>query len=300
VIVGACTYRRNELLATLLDAVVAVAEHDEAYAIGVVVVDDTPDGLARPVVERYAERFELGLAYRVSGHRNISLARNLLIETALINADWIAMTDDDCVPDPRWVAELLGVQRRTGADVVSGPEIRVADSGAPNWLTDQPFLEAGLSNYADGAAMEFGSTHNSLISAACLRGTPLRFEPDLGRIGGEDMVFFKALLAEGARIHYARDAVVYEMQPPSRTTFRYQLRSFWWLGNSQYVTSTRSKSAGRRRMLLHGFAELARAAQRPINRLLHRKSPQLRFAVASAVRASGIVAGACGVRVNHH
>ncbi|MFT3852362.1 MAG: FkbM family methyltransferase [Ilumatobacteraceae bacterium] len=301
VIVGVCTYQRNEPLAALLDGVLAIAEHDRNSTIGVVIVDDTPAGLARDVVKRYVGRFDAGIEYRISGHQNISLARNLVIETALAaGADWIAMTDDDCVPDVKWVQELLAVQRRTGADVISGPEVRVAGPDAPRWLTAEPFLGAGLNDFRDGARIDIGSTHNALLSGAWLRRTPLRFEPDLGKLGGEDMVFFSAARAEGVRIHYARDAVVYETQPAQRATYRYQLKNFWWLGNSQFVTTTRSGQARPARMAFHGVAELTRAALRPIGQLARQRPPQLRFALASAVRATGILAGAAGVRVDHH
>ena len=52
-------------------------------AVGVVVVDDTAEGRARTVVEQFEGRFELGITYRISGRQNISLARNLAIETGM-------------------------------------------------------------------------------------------------------------------------------------------------------------------------------------------------------------------------
>ena len=89
-------------------------------AVGVVVVDDSPEQCAREVVGRFEGCFELGIHYRVSGHHNISLARNLAIGTASEMADWVAMTDDDCEPEPDWLEVFLDVQRRTGADAVAG------------------------------------------------------------------------------------------------------------------------------------------------------------------------------------
>jgi glycosyltransferase involved in cell wall biosynthesis len=84
VAVAVCTYNRHEPLATLLESLVVNAERLAGRAsVGVVVVDDSVDGNARHVVERFAHRFELGLSYRVSGRQNIALARNMALETAI-------------------------------------------------------------------------------------------------------------------------------------------------------------------------------------------------------------------------
>src|SRR5689334_18258194 len=87
--VAICTYKRNDLLGRLLEALPVCAEkvRDRA-AVGVVIVDDTTEGQARALAESFADRFELGLQYRISGKQNISLARNLAVETAMEMADW--------------------------------------------------------------------------------------------------------------------------------------------------------------------------------------------------------------------
>src|SRR6266581_6960114 len=81
--IAVCTFRRNDLLTRLMEALLVCAERVRDRAvIGVVLVDDTPEGQARPVADAFADRFELGLQYRISGKQNISLARNMAIETA--------------------------------------------------------------------------------------------------------------------------------------------------------------------------------------------------------------------------
>ena len=108
VAVSICTYNRHEPLARLLESLVVNAKRLAGRAsVGVVVVDDSADGNARHVVERFADRFELGLSYRISGRQNIALARNMALETAIDLGDWIAMTDDDCEAAPDWLEALL-------------------------------------------------------------------------------------------------------------------------------------------------------------------------------------------------
>ena len=60
--VAICTYKRNDLLVRLLKALLACADQvRDRAALGVAIVDDTPDGQAHSVAEAFANRFELGL-----------------------------------------------------------------------------------------------------------------------------------------------------------------------------------------------------------------------------------------------
>jgi glycosyltransferase involved in cell wall biosynthesis len=298
--VAICTYNRNEALAVLLDALLISAAHlGERGGVGVVVVDDSTDGKARKVIERFEGRFERGIEYRISGRRNISLARNLALETASQLADWIAMTDDDCEPPPEWLAALLETQQRTGADAVSGPMRRRVPSGSPTWLTDEPFLEVGLERLDDEAELTIASTFNSMISSQWLKKHPaIRFDPALGVIGGEDMVFYRSAHAEGLRIRYSERAFVYENEPPTRATLSYQLRSFLWHGNTSYVTSIRAGSRPSR-MFLSGINSMRKALVRPIVRIFHGERPQLRYCLASVLHAIGKMIGPFGIRIDH-
>jgi succinoglycan biosynthesis protein ExoM len=298
--VAICTYNRNEALTALLDALlITAARLGERAGVGVVVIDDSTDGKARKVMKRFDRRFERGIEYRISGRQNISLARNLALETASELADWVVMIDDDCEPSPEWLRELLETQRRTGADAVSGPMIRRVPPGSPKWLTDEPFLEVGMERIEDEAELMIASTFNSMISSRWLKEHPaIRFDPALGVIGGEDMVFYRSAHAAGLRIRYSKRASVYENEPPSRATLSYQLRSFLWHGNTSYVTSTR---AGVRpsRMFLSGLNSMRRALLRPIVRICRGERPQLRYCLASVLYAIGKMIGPFGIRIDH-
>jgi succinoglycan biosynthesis protein ExoM len=299
--VAVCTFKRNDPLRVLLAGLIRCAERvRHRAAVGVVIVDDTSQGEARVVAEEFAQAFELGLTYRISGHQNISLARNSALEGALRFADWIAMTDDDCEPDANWLAEFLDVQDRTGADAVTGSLKRRAPAGSPSWLTEQPFMEVGINPGADGAACSMAATNCSMISADWLRSHPdIRFDPELGVVGGEDMVFYRQAHARGLQIRYSSAGFVHENQPASRLTLRYQIARFFWEGNSSYVTCVQD-GARPWRMFLHGAASLVRAVQRPFTRMYHRRPPQWRYCLAEIANSAGKMVGVIGVRVRHH
>jgi succinoglycan biosynthesis protein ExoM len=300
--VAICTYNRNRSLSNLLDAlIVSVERVNNRAAIGVVIVDDSVDGKARDVVDRFEERFELGIHYRVSGRQNISIARNIAINTASEMADWVAMTDDDCEPSPEWLEALLDIQHRTGADAVMGPMVRRAPPGSPTWITEQPFLEVGVEHSVeDGAIVATAATHNSMISSRWLREHPtMRFQPQMGVIGGEDMIFYRAAYAVGLRIRYSQHAIVYENQPLSRMTLKFQLYSFFWHGNSSYITNVRSGITPGR-MFIHGVNLLQQACARSVIRAFRGQRPQLRYCLASVLQAVGMLLGFLGIRIHHH
>jgi len=298
--VAICTYNRNEELTILLEALlISVVQLKGRAAVGVVVVDDSVDGKARSVVERFSNRFELGVTYRISGRQNISLARNMAIEAAIGISDWTVMTDDDCEPTAEWLNALLDTQQRTRADAVTGPMVRRVPPGSPRWLTEEPFLELGLSPAREGEQLSTASTFNSMISSRWLKEHPgIRFDPEFGVIGGEDMVFYRAAHASGLRIHYSERASVFENEPANRATLGYQLRAYFWHGNSSYAASVRS-GANSFHFFLHGLKSLLRAFVRPIVRLCRGQRPQLRYWLALMFHAIGKMAGPIGIRAAH-
>jgi glycosyltransferase involved in cell wall biosynthesis len=298
--VAVCTYKRNESLAVLLNALTACAHRVKSRAaVGVAIVDDTADGDARSVAEDFADKFELGMVYRISGKQNISIARNLALQTALEIGDWIAMTDDDCEPPPQWIEALLDVQEQTGAEAATGRMERRVPPGSPRWITEQPFLQLGLEERPNGVEMDTAATHNSMISGEWLRQHPdIRFNPNFGVIGGEDMVFFRAARAAGLRIRYSSKGYVYENEQPSRATFGYQLYAYLWQGNSSYHTCVQSGRPAWR-MFVHGCASLARALLRPVARIVRGQPPQWRYCLALAFEGIGKLLGPLGVHMDH-
>ncbi len=300
--VYACTYQRNDLLATLLRSLLVAAGNVRGRArVGVAVADDNPDGRARSVVQGFAGQFELGVHYRHTGSGNISIARNAGIAAVLEFADLVAMTDDDCEVSPQWFAAGLDMLSATNATAVTGPIIRRYPPGSLRCFEEPPFLSVVTFNCQDGARVPLGVTANTVISAKWLRSHPdARFNPSLGRVGGEDMVFFKRAVRAGLEIRYAADAVVYEIVPPNRTRLSHELWISLYLGNSSSVTALECNEATRLRLVLRGGNVARRGVQRTLERLARGASPQWRHAAAQVLQGLGATIGALGVRLRHH
>ena len=297
-----CTYGRNGPLGRMLDSLeVAAARAVPDIALAVVVVDDNPDGAARAVVDGSTRTFPNGLHYVHVGSGNIAAARNAGLEAAMELGEWVAMVDDDQVVVPDWLTEIMSVQRRTGADAVTAPVYPCFPDQAPSYLRDQPFADLwGTTLKPDGSVVDDLQTANSIIRTSFLVEHPaVRFSVDLGKVGGEDMVFYRRALAEGLRAHYSREAVNWEYYEGERATYRYQLRRCLWHGNTEAVTNLRAGRAGRVRLLVRSIKRAGLALLGPAQRLRAGEDPQVRYAVAFSLQSVGMVLGALGIRLRH-
>ena len=303
VAVYVCTYRRNGPLARMLDSLEVSAERaGPGVALGVIVIDDNPDGSAREVVERSTRSFPLGLHYRHIGSGNIAAARNAGLETAMELGQWVAMVDDDQTVVPEWLEEMVGVQRRTGADAVTAPVYPRFPDEAPSFLTTERFADLwGTPIKDDGAPVTDLQTANSMIRTSFLADHPaVRFSADLGSTGGEDMVFYRAALDAGLRGHYSRNAVNWEYYEGRRATWRYQLWRSLWHGNTMAVTELRAGRAGRPRLVARALKRgLTAAVVAPVDRARRGEPARLRYSLTESLLAVGLLLGVVGVRLDH-
>lgn len=296
-----CTVDRNGPLRRLLESLRVSADFAGDQAdVAVAIIDDHPDGLAAPVAAEVADWFERGVTYVATRSRDLAVARNTAIATGIASSDYVGFVDDDCVVPPEWVVAHLDIHAKTTCDVTSGPFRYVLLPGAPKWLANQPILP-NSPVYDDGSIPPYGSTANAMWRSAWLvEHDDVRFRPALGRAGGEDMVFYFEAREAGAHHRYAARSMVLEHVTSQRATYRYQLRLYYWLGNSQAVTNSRNGEASRRRITGWGVKRLVVAVATPFTRLARGQAPQFRHASVRIGEAVGLLVGAAGVVVRHH
>ena len=296
-----CTYRRNEPLARLLQRLAQIQAQSPHLELAVVVADDNPNAAAGEVVEQFAGSFALGAHHLVNGTQNISNGRNLVLAAALELADVLVMTDDDCLPELQWIDALLATFAATGAHSVTGPMIADLPDDAPKWIRREGLFERLESFPTADSPLDHGQTNNCLISCVWLREHPdHRFDPALGTLGGEDMVFFRGAIALGMQSWFSASARVHAMEPIDELRLGALLRTYCWLGNSEAVTNLQLGSASRGRLLLRGVRRTLSAAAVPVRRVLRGRPPGLRSTSVLVARGLGLVIGALGVRVRHH
>jgi len=239
------TYRRPEGIRRLLTALDSV--EDAGAEIEVVVVDNDREPGVRELCAEVGSSLRWPLRYAVENRRGISHARNRALEVASDDSDWIAIIDDDEVPHPRWLAELLRVQAATGADVVTGPVVPHFEDAAPAWVEDGGFFDR--QHHPDGASIAHAFTHNVILRASLLRDSRLipAFAERYSLTGGGDDHFFQRVRKAGYSMHWADEALVTEWIPSERTTEDWLVRRQFRIGNaSAFIRAELEPGAGHR------------------------------------------------------
>jgi succinoglycan biosynthesis protein ExoM len=170
----------------------------------IVVADDSADRAAAQLLASIPPIPELVIV--ISAARNISKARNAAVEAA--RGDYLAFVDDDeWVPDD-WLLAHRSVMDRSGADATFGSVQAHYPAGAPAWLR----WSDPLSKWPGPSLWNVKrlSTCNCLVRRSAFFDHGLRFDPALGRSGGEDADLFSRLRASGGRLASAPEARIDE------------------------------------------------------------------------------------------
>jgi succinoglycan biosynthesis protein ExoM len=217
-----CTYKRPDLLATLLRKL-EQQESEDLFEYSVVVVDNDCLESARQIVESFALHSQMRSEYHVEPRQNISLARNRAIENA--TGDLLAFIDDDEFPGRYWLLSLHRALNEFGADVILGPVKPYFEFEPPQWITRGGFCEREA--FPTGTRI-YSSKHtrtgNVLLRRSALVDERSAFDPIFGRTGGEDIDFFRKLLQRGSVIAWCNEAHVHETVTPERLKRSYFLR----------------------------------------------------------------------------
>jgi len=215
-----CTFKRLGLLRKLLAAIPGLQQSERPFTVSCVVVDNDAAGSAEVVVQE-ARAAGLEVDYAIVPDRNIAMVRNRAV--SLARGDYVAFVDDDEVPRPEWLANLLTEQLKSGAAGVLGPVRPYFDNEPPRWLLKSRICERPA--HPTGLQLDWRQTRtgNVLLQASLFREGQLAFDPQYGT-GGEDVDFFKRAMARGYRFVWCEEAPVYELVPPERCRKSYHLK----------------------------------------------------------------------------
>ncbi|TNM67472.1 glycosyltransferase family 2 protein [Streptomyces sp. NP160] len=253
VTVVVCTLGRDP---RLVGTVAAVLGQTHPHLELVLVDNDPASGrvaalLAQPSSSALVEDPRLRLLAQPV--RGLSAARNAGLAAA--RGTLVAYTDDDAVPDPTWLAELLAVLRRdtTGAvALVTGrvlaaevatveqewfEQAGVFDKGLvqTTWALEGVAVPGGLGEPGHRSAFfpytsgEVGSGNNMVFRTAALRALG-GFDEALGAgspaQGGEDLDVFRRVLLDGRVAVYSPTAVVRHFHRDTYEALRAQMRGY--------------------------------------------------------------------------
>lgn len=288
------TYRRPVGVARTLEGLGRLAFSRTRPALRIVVVDNDPAGSARQAVADAAASLPWPVTHYIEPQRGITYARNRGLAEAG-DTDWFGFIDDDEVPAPDWLDQLLRVQREYNADVVAGPVIAELPAGAPRWIKQGGFFNQP--RYATGTLLPFCYTNNVLFRSRILKDSSLRFDHRFALTGGEDRAFFQRIGRDGYRIVWADEACVRETVPESRACARWLLQRSYRNGNAGAVADLVNTNGlkTRIRLFAHACWHVVRGVFfLPLTWPLGRKYPVLYLQYV--LWGAGMIAGMLGIR----
>ncbi len=268
---------RRRLLAGAIESCLA-QDLPAEVACEIVVVDNTPAGSMRDLVEAFADE---RLRWVHAATPGVSEARNAGVRAA--RGEYVAFLDDDEEASRGWAAALLAHARR-GAVAVFGP-IRAAFEAQPASAQAATRLFTRQLAMTDGADVSawhaYLGTGNSLFDKAACLDPETAFDTSLSRLGGEDSNFLMSLVDRGVPLTWAADALVEEHVPQERTSLAsLATRQF---RNGQVRSLIRFRASGWRalegvawmgvglmQLVGYGLAGLVLARHRPERAALYR------------------------------
>lgn len=194
-----------------------------AFTFDTIVVDNDAQGSAKDTVIRAGAELGMPIRYAIEPEQNISLARNRALRMA--GGDFAACLDDDEFADGSWLAGLLHASIQYGAEGVLGPVIPSYETPPPRWVTKGKLLVR--ESFPTGTILKSHKqtrAGNFLISRNMIQDNPELFNPEYGKLGGEDTDFFRRMLERGYRLVWCNEARVYETIPSSRLKRSYFLK----------------------------------------------------------------------------
>jgi len=318
VTVCALTFRRPDDLRELLPALAEQASiQSAAWSVDVLIVDNDPAGSARDAVELFARDVQQGsppqgtspehvegqsdrpvvVRYAHEARANIALARNRALDECT-GSRLLVFLDDDERPSAAWLATLLATWQQEHSAAVVGPGVSAFPEEPAPWIVAGGFFVRR--RMPTGTRTGIAATNNLLLDLDVVRRHGLRFNPDFGLTGGEDMLFTRQLHGQGEQIVWCDEAIVTDVVPPVRITRRWVTMRALSNGNSWGLTSMRLASGWRARsqtratLLAQGLGRVAVGGTRAAAGLVLRRQRDHARGVKTLMRGLGMVSGAVG------
>jgi len=212
--------------------------------VELVLVDNGSTDGSQALLEEWASSGPGRITVRVEQNHGVAPARNLGLQKA--SAPIVAFTDDDCVPDDRWLERGLAAMDRPDVAVVQGATSPDPTVPLGRWPRTQEIT--GLTGFFETCNVFY--RRDALLAAG-------GFDETLGWFG-EDVAAAWSVLRRGGRAEFASDAqVVHAVTHPGFRAFLGYARHYTnWPAVVRQCPELRDTALWRRWFLRERSAEL--------------------------------------------
>jgi len=214
------TVGRAKSLRETLDSLFVPGNLTEPDWEALVVVNSASDGDSLRVCQDFGARYPDRFRFLVRPQPGKSRALNLGLAQA--RGELVAMTDDDVICSPHYVAAAVDVFRRYPADAVQGRVLMNWIGGQPEWLAPKQATELSSWDFGDEVIpYQLGLTGCNMVVRADVARKIGGFAVELGPGAAgqnEDTEFSQRLREAGYRQIYAPAVLVHHQMPRARAT----------------------------------------------------------------------------------
>lgn len=291
------TYQRPVELAALLAALAALDDPPVVLPLPVYVVDNDADGSAASTVDAARRRLGESISYVAEPRPGIARARNAALDAARAGGhDVVVFIDDDELPDPGWLVELLRVAQEHAADGVAGPVVTEFDREPSRALSRGGFFSRA--RHPTGTTVAAAASNNLLLRLAAVDRLALpRFDVDRFNLtGGEDTDLTSRLTRAGCRIVWADEAVVRERLPAGRISWRWAVQRAYRTGNTsgRLIVLTGHPLVGWLQCTFEGSSRVIGGLAAVLLRALPGVPGHWATGLRTAIRGAGFLSAAAG------
>lgn len=217
-VIAVCTYKRPLLLRSLMNQLNS-QDFTTCEEVRVLIVDNDIDQSAKAVFNDCSPDFaNVAIDYLPAQPQGLVIARNAALDYAsALNAS-IVFIDDDESPTQDWFAGLWDMHLGYPEDVIAGPVVPQFRAQLPSWCTDGSYWERPTFEDASLLSKPTGDG-NILYPRALVHDW--RYSPKYNTSGAQDTHLLRRWMATGRGLRWSSRAVVTEVVPAGRLTFRY-------------------------------------------------------------------------------
>ena len=221
-----CAFNRNKSLEKCIKSLNKIKKKIK-IKINIIIVDNSKNNNLLKIKKKLIEISKYKIIFLSEKKRGIVLARNkYLKKLKIINPDYVAFFDDDCIVNKYWLENSLKTVNLKKADVVTGPQIYL-NKNATNY--SQLFEK----RYGDKKVyqVKWAASNNVLIKYKVLKKKKLFFDKKLNKFGvGEDQLFFSNINRLGYKIFWNKNIKVYEKIHNHRQNYKWLIERSYRLG----------------------------------------------------------------------